>query len=104
MNEDVVGEKDSDCTELKSLEEVKDVMEHQQVSITGKVTLLLEIEELMKKSNKKVLRKHDFVIADSSGSCRGVVWEENMVELKENSSYKILILMVLSICQLVSGQ
>ena len=37
VNEDVVGEKDSDCAELKSLE---DVMEHQQVSITGKVTSL----------------------------------------------------------------
>ena len=44
----------------------------------------------MEKSNGKVLRKCDFVIADSSRSCRGVVWEENMVELKENSSYKIL--------------
>jgi len=89
MNEDE-GEKDSDCAELKSLEDMKGLMEHQQVSLTGKVISLLQVEELVKKSSGKVLRKRDFVIADATASCRGVVWEQNMGLLKENGSYKIL--------------
>ena len=74
---------------MKSLEEVKDLMEHQQVTFAGKVTSVLQVEELIKKSTGKMFRKCDFIIADATASCRGVVWEENLNMLKEDSSYKI---------------
>jgi len=64
-------------------------MEHQQISLIGKVTSVLEEEELVKKSTGKVLRKCDFIIADATASCRGMVWEHNLNMLKEDTSYKI---------------
>jgi len=88
LSEDVRGNADA-CAEVKSLDELKDITEHQQVSISGKVTSLLKIEEVVKKSSGKMLKKRDFVIANSTASCRGVIWEENLDELKEEKSYKI---------------
>ena len=89
VTEEVVRNDVPDCAQLGTLEEIKDVAEHQLVCITGKVTALSKIEELVKKSSGKVFRKRDFVIADPTASCRGVVWEQHLDVLKEETSYKI---------------
>ena len=48
------------------------------------------VEELVKKGTGKQLRKQEFVIADTTASCRGVAWEQHLHQLKEDGSYKIL--------------
>ena len=78
------------CPELQTLEELKDAAEHQQVAFTGKVLSCSAVEELVKKGAGKQLRKQDFVIADSTTSCRGMAWEQHLHQLKEDGSYKIL--------------
>ena len=77
------------CAELRTLEELKDLAEHQRVSFTGKVTSVSSVEELVKKSNGKSLRKQDFVIADTTESCRGVLWEEHLNQVEVDCSYRI---------------
>ena len=103
-----VGEEDvlkiACAPQLGTLEELKDLCEHQQVSLTGKVQLLLAVEEVVVKSTGKRLSKQEFVFADCTAACRGVLWEEHINEVKENSCYNIINATVrsmgLSMCQL----
>jgi len=37
-----------------------------------------------------VLLKQEFVLADKTNLCRGVIWEEQVDVLKEGSSYKLV--------------
>jgi len=41
----------SQCAQVKSIDVIKDLMEHQEVSLTGKVASLSKVEELVKKSS-----------------------------------------------------
>ena len=59
------------CPELKTLEDLKNLAEHQQVTFTGKVLSVSAVEELVKKDSGKQFHKQDFVIADTTASCRG---------------------------------
>ena len=54
--------------ELRRLEELKDAVEHQQVTFTGKVLSVSAVEELVKKGTGKQLCKQEFVIADTTVS------------------------------------
>jgi len=81
--------KASQCPVLGTLEEVKDLVEHQQVTITGKVLSTSKPEQVMSKNSGKHLNKQDFAIADSTAAVRGVAWENHLDVLKENSTYKI---------------
>jgi len=78
------------CAEVHALEEIKDISELQLVTFIGKVTWLSQSEELMKKGGEKKLKKRDFLIADSTSSCRGVVWEQHIDMLEEGKCYKIM--------------
>ena len=51
-------------TELTTLELVKDVAEHQHVTVTGKVIFVSDAEEISMKNSDKSLSKMDFIIAD----------------------------------------
>ena len=81
--------KASQCPVLGTLEEVKDLAEHQQITITGKVLSISKSEQIVSKSSGKHLIKQDFAIADSTAAVRGVAWENYVDVLKENSSYKV---------------
>lgn len=82
--------KKSAVLSLRSLEDLKDLAEHQQVTFTGKVLSVSAVEELVKKGTGKQLHKQDFVIVDTTASCRGVAWEQHLHKLKEDGSYKII--------------
>lgn len=51
------------CSDIKTLEELKNVAEHQYVSVTGKITSIFPIEKIIVKSSGKV-EKMDFLLAD----------------------------------------
>ena len=68
--------------ELTTLELLKDVAEHQQVTVTGKVVSVSDTEKITMKSNGKSLLKLDFVIADCSSVYRGVAWEGHIKNSK----------------------
>lgn len=69
---------------------LKDLYEHQQVSLTGKVQLVLVVEEVVFKSTGKRPSKQEFVFADCTASCRGVLWEQHINEVKENCCYNVI--------------
>ena len=71
------------------LEELEDLCEHQRMSLTGKVQLVSAVEEVVVKGKGKKLSKQEFVFADCTAACRGVLWEEHINELKEGSCYYI---------------
>lgn len=76
--------------ELGTLEQLKDLSEHQQISVTGKVQSIAEVEQVFIKSTGKQLSKQEFVFADGTAACRAVVWEENIRKVKEGHSYNIM--------------
>ena len=45
---------------------------------------------VVKKSERKELQKQDVVIGDETGSCRLVLWEEDVGSLEEVKSYHLL--------------
>ena len=87
--EEIAVLKTSQCPVLGTLEEVKDLVEYQEVTITGKVLSRSKAEQVVVKSSGKHVNKQDFTIADSTAAVRGVAWEDHLDVLKENSSYKI---------------
>ena len=78
------------CPELGTIEELKDLTEHQQLNVTGKIQSISVVEQLVKKGTGKQLSKQDFVIVDGTGACRGVAWEQHLGKLKVDSCYKII--------------
>ena len=49
------------CPELGTIEELKDLTEHQQLNVTGKIQSISVVEQLVKKGTGKQLSKQDFV-------------------------------------------
>ena len=45
---------------------------------------------VVKKSDGKEFQKQDVVIGDETGSCRLVLWEEDVGSLEEGKSYNLL--------------
>ena len=76
--------------ELGTLEQLKDLSEHQQISVTGKVQSIAEVEKVLIKSKGKQLCKQEFVIADGTAACRAVAWEDKIGKIKEGNSYNIM--------------
>ena len=72
------------CHEKKTLEELKDVAEHQYVSVTGIVNSLFSIEKITVKSTGKELRKRDFLLADTTAvyMYRCAAWEAHIELLR----------------------
>ena len=75
--------------EIKALEDLKDVAEHQYMSVTGKITSLFPIERIKVKSSGTELQKRDFFLSDQTGIYRCVAWESHIELLQENNSYCI---------------
>ena len=87
--DDEVNTVSTQCPVVATLEEVKDLAEHQKITITGKILSISKPEQIVKQRNGKQLRKQDFAIDDSTGALRGVAWESHVGVLNEDSSYKI---------------
>ena len=87
--DDAEGLKLLPCPVVGTLEEIKDIAEHQQVTITGKVLSALKPEEITIKTNGKRLKKQEFAISDGTAALRGVAWENHIDTLEEGMSYKI---------------
>ena len=80
----------SKCSNLDTIEELRNLQEFQRANIIGKVESISASEEIKGKSgNSAVLLKQDFVLADCTDACRGVVWQEQVNMLKEEHSYKL---------------
>ena len=76
--------------ELGTLEQLKDLSEHQQISVTGKVQSIAEVEKVLIKSTGKQLCKQEFVIADGTAACRAVAWEDKIGKIKGRGTWKNL--------------
>lgn len=77
------------CSDLGTIEELRDLKEFQRVNIIGKVQSISAPEEIKGKSGT-VLLKQDFALADCTDVCRGVTWQEEVNVLKEEHSYKLM--------------
>ena len=80
----------SHCSELGTLEEIKDLSEHQQVTVSGKIQSVCAPDKITIKSSGKQLLKQEFVIADCTFVCRGVAWEQHVGSLKADQTYKLV--------------
>ena len=56
------------------VEELKDLTEHQLITVTGQIQSISVVEQLTKKGTGKQLSKQDVILADGTGACRGVAW------------------------------
>jgi len=88
--DDEAGLKLLPCAEVQTLEEIKGVAEHQQVTIVGKIVSISKAEEVVVKATGKQLKKQEFTISDTTAALRGVAWEKQLGKLEEGKSYKIL--------------
>lgn len=70
LSEDV-QRRTSGCPELGTLEELKDLSEHRQINVTGKVQSIFVVEHLVKKGTGKQLSKQDFDIANGTEGWHG---------------------------------
>lgn len=81
----------SNCSDLDTIEELRNLQEFQRVNIIGKVQSVSASEEIKGKGGSgAALLKQDFVLADCTDVCRGVVWQEQVNMLKEEHSYKLV--------------
>ena len=76
-------------SDLETIEGLKDVKEFQRINVVGKVQSISPSEEVKGKGGD-VLLKQEFVLADKTDLCRGVIWEEKVNVLKEGTSYKLV--------------
>ena len=67
----------SGCCELGTIEQLKDLQEHQYINVVGKVQSVLPGEEIKGKCSMKLV-KQDFVLADCTGVCKGVIWKQQV--------------------------
>ena len=77
------------CHQIKALEGLNDIAEHQSVSVAGKVTSLFPIKKITIKATGKELQKWDLFLSDNTPVYRCVAWETDIDLLQENSSYRI---------------
>ncbi len=75
--------------DVLTLEEIKDLAEGQHVNVTGKIQSIEPPESVFIKSRGKTLTKADFVLADCTGVCRGVAWEDVIKVLEVDCTYKL---------------
>lgn len=76
--------------DIASLVEVDNCSVNERINITGKITILKEPEKVYVKSRDEEVAKQSFIVADSSGSCRGVVWGLDIGSLQVSNSYKLI--------------
>lgn len=73
---------------LGTLEELKDVAEHQRISISGKVVAFLSpVEQIVMKGAGKHLSKRELKVADGTAACRCVIWENHIDQVEEDKCY-----------------
>ena len=65
------------------LEQLKELSEHQQISVTGKVQLVAEVEKVFIKNTGKQLSKQEIVLADGTAAYKAIVWEGNIGKIKK---------------------
>jgi len=71
--------------DLETIEEVKDLKEWQHVNVVGKVKFLSASEEVKGKGPGCMpLLKRDVTLADGTGVCRAVAWQEQIGKLSED--------------------
>ena len=71
------------------LEEVAAIAVNERVNVKGKVVSVDEVATISAKSREKDLTKQDFVFADATGVCRGVIWEDRVGLLEVEKSYEL---------------
>lgn len=74
-------------TSTMNVEELADMSSGQEVAVNIKVVKLGKIENVTSKRRGSELRKMECMVADSTGSCRLVLWEDDVSKLKQNMSY-----------------
>ena len=78
-----------DSLDLDSIKELRDLQEFQRIKIIGKVQSVSPSEDIKGKGGAALL-KQEFVLADCTDVCRGVIWQEQVNKLKEDCSYKFI--------------
>ena len=78
-----------DSPELGTLEELKDLAEHQLISVRGKVQSVSPLEQVLLKTAGKQLTKWEVILTDGTAACRCVLWEQHIDEVEEGNCYNI---------------
>ena len=83
--------------DVTSLQELNDIPINKHVNVIGKVICVESAEGVHSNSlHTGTLMKQDIVLADSTATCRCVVWEKNIGTFDVNSCYKLTDVMVKS--------
>ena len=67
---------------LKTMEDLKDAVEHQCICVSGKVQSVSAQEQVVVKATGKRLIKREAVLADGTAACRFVLWEARSDEVE----------------------
>ena len=62
----------------------------QEIEVRCKVVKVNEVSTVKRSGDGKELRKQDVVIGDETGSCRLVLWEDDVSSLEEGKSYRLV--------------
>jgi len=87
VDDELIATQAKQSAALATVEEIKDVAEHQSVSLSGKVQSISPIEQVLVKATGKQLNKQEIILADGTAACRCVLWHPHTNQLKEGSSY-----------------
>ena len=80
---------DSTPQHLQEINEIDDISVNTKVTVTVKVIDVGEPTTVHRKDNQKPLQHQDCIVADATGSCRVVLWQDDMNKFKLNNSYKL---------------
>ena len=76
------------CDDIKTLEQLKDINEHQYVSVTGKVTSLYLLRKSQSNQPEMNCEKETY-LSHQTAVYRCVAWESDIDILQKNKTYRI---------------
>jgi hypothetical protein len=74
--------------EVSSLLDLDNIVDNQVITIVVKVVIVRSFETVTTKDGR-ILKKQDCTVADRYGTCRLVLWEEDIEKLEEKKSYRL---------------
>lgn len=87
IDESSLNIESTSTSDIASLIEIPGLAVNQHINVIGKVLSLNAPEKVHSKSKDEFFTKQDFVIGDSSATCKGVLWGTKIGTIKEGDSY-----------------
>ena len=83
-----LGSKMSLSSKMVKVADIGSLTVKQEIELTCKVVKVSDVSLVTKSRDSKELKKQDVMIGDETGTCRLVLWEDDVESLEEGKSYK----------------